>query len=84
MPPIHAYGTAISTGLDAQTFNNNINAGVYAGQAVINAIPFTLYVNSNPADYPVGVYNGFAVLMVMQRGFISILFVVNVTDLPSQ
>jgi hypothetical protein len=77
-------GTVQSVGLDAQTFNNNINTGVYAGMAVINAIPFVDYVATNPSDFPVGTYNGFAVLMVMQRGFISILFVVNVTDLPSQ
>lgn len=77
-------GTVKATALDSVTFDNNINSGAYAGQVVINALPFIGYLATNPSDYPAGIYNGFAIVMTMQRGFTSILFTINVTDLPSQ
>jgi hypothetical protein len=77
-------GTAIQTALDGTTLGNNINNGVYAGQTVVNAIPFLLYSQLNPGDYKIGQYAGFSVVYVPARGFIHIVFNVVVSQFVAQ
>lgn len=73
-------GTVKQTELDGATFDVNLANGVYAGQAIINAIPFANYATTNPSDIPEGIYNGFSAVITTARGFITIGFVINVTD----
>jgi hypothetical protein len=73
-------GTVKQTELSGAAFDVNFANGVYAGMAVINAIPFATYVASNPSDYPDGIYDGFSAVITTARGFVTIGFVINVTD----
>lgn len=73
-------GSVKQAELDGPQFDINLANGVYAGQAVINAIPFPIYVRANPSDYPAGIYNGFAAVITTARGFVTIGFTINVTD----
>lgn len=77
-------GLPVQTALDATTLDTNLNNGVYAGQTVINAIPFLLYSELNPGDYKIGQYAGFAIVYVPARGFIHIVFNVVVTEFVAQ
>lgn len=76
-------GGVTTTALDPITFSNNLNNGVYAGQNVINAVPFLPYTAANPSDYGQGVYNGITVVCLPQVGFTQIGFALLVTDLLS-
>ena len=69
------------TTLDSQTFANNYNNGVYKAQAVVNAIPFSSYTAANPSNYMLGIYGGFQCVMTPARGFESIIFNLNVTNI---
>lgn len=73
-------GTVVQTELDGQAFQTNVENGVYAGQAVINAVPFTTYYDANPGDFKVGIYAGFAAAYAPLRGFEQIIFNLNITD----
>lgn len=73
-------GQVIGTSLDAPSFQAALDAGKFAGQCVINAIPFVPYYEANPSDYAIGVYNGFSVTFAPLRGFESITINVNVTN----
>lgn len=73
-------GTGISTRLTNQQFVDNFNNGDYAGEAVINAIPYQQYVSDNPTAYQDGSYGGFTGVMTPRRGFESITFNLNVTN----
>ena len=75
-----ALGQVTVTSLDAQTFAQNFANGDYAGQVVINAVPFATYVKLSPSDYPIGKYAGFAVAATPKRGFTQILFNVNAVE----
>lgn len=77
-------GTVTQTALDGPVLDTNINAGVYAGKTVVNAVPFLVYSKENPSDYKEGEYDGFAIVYVPARGFIHIVFNVNVTDFVTQ
>jgi hypothetical protein len=44
----------IGTGLTQQDFNTEYEKGTYAGNAVINAVPFANYTSLNPSDYADG------------------------------
>jgi hypothetical protein len=48
----------------------------------VTAVPFNVYVVSNPSDYPAGIYRGLAVIYTPQRGFIQIVFNVQVSGFP--
>ena len=54
--------------------------GLYAGNFVINAVPFTTYVASQPSDYANGLYGGFSASYTPQYGFETIVFNLNVTQ----
>ncbi|MDM3377205.1 hypothetical protein OGV37_20340 [Citrobacter sp. Cb010] len=73
-------GRVIGTGLTQQDFNIEYEKGTYAGNAVINAVPFADYTSLNPSDYADGKYNGLSAVMTPRRGFESITFNVNVTN----
>lgn len=77
-------GQPVQTSLDAQTLDDGINNGKYANLSVINALPFLLYSKLNPGDYKIGNYGGFAVVYVPARGFIHIVFNVNVSQFVTQ
>lgn len=73
-------GRVIGTGLTQQDFNSEYEKGTYAGNAVINAVPFANYTSLNPSDYAAGKYAGLSAVMTPRRGFESITFNVNVTN----
>ncbi len=73
-------GQVIQTELDPVTFQANVAAGLYAGNAVINAVPFTTYVAQNPNDYAAGKYAGFSIGIVPQLGFEQIIINLNATQ----
>lgn len=73
-------GRVIGTGLAQQDFNTEYEKGTYAGNAVINAVPFANYTSLNPSDYAAGKYSGLSAVMTPRRGFESITFNVNVTN----
>ena len=73
-------GRVIDTQLIQQDFNTEYDKGTYAGNAVINAVPFGNYTSLNPSDYQEGKYNGLSAVMTPRRGFESITFNVNVTN----
>jgi hypothetical protein len=75
-----AVGRVVQLGLDDVTFNTNLNNELYAGNVVINAIPFATYVRANPGDYKVGKYAGLTMVYTPQRGFEAIVFNIVVTD----
>ena len=75
-----ALGQVVTTSLDSTTFISNIDAGLYAGNFVINAIPFNIYVAEYPANYANQVYGGFQVAYTPQYGFQTIVFNVVVSQ----
>jgi hypothetical protein len=75
-----ALGQVVLTQLDAVTFASNVQKGLYAGNYVINAVPFTDYVAVNPSDYANQIYGGFSASYVPQYGFETIVFNLNVTQ----
>ncbi|WP_291969477.1 hypothetical protein [Candidatus Symbiopectobacterium sp.] len=73
-------GTVQGVRLTQTDFNTEYAKGAYAGNAVINAVPFSHYTSLNPSDYPDGKYNGLSAVMTPRRGFESITFNLNVTN----
>lgn len=73
-------GQVIGTKLTQSDFNAEYEKGTYAGNAVINAVPFSNYASLNPSDYAAGKYAGLSAVMTPRRGFESITFNVNVTN----
>jgi hypothetical protein len=73
-------GQVIDTRLNQSDFNDAFNKGSYAGNAVINAVPFSSYTGLNPSDYADGKYNGLSAVITPKRGFESITFNLNVTN----
>jgi hypothetical protein len=65
-------GSVSTVSLDPQIFAENIANGVYAGNAVVNAVPFKLYAEKNPQDYAIGLYAGLQMLITPQLGFTAI------------
>lgn len=77
-------GDVVQTSLDGPDLDTALNDGVYPDLTVVNGIPFLAYTSENPGDYKIGEYDGFAIIYVPARGFIHIIFNVNVTDFVSQ
>jgi len=73
-------GSVQGTKLTQTDFNAEYAKGTYAGNAVINAVPFSNYTSLNPSDYQDGKYNGLSSVMTPRRGFESITFNLNVTN----
>jgi hypothetical protein len=62
---------------------NAIAFGLALSPVTVNAVPFAQYVLQNPTDYPAGIYQGLSVAYTPQRGFIQIVFYVNVSSFPT-
>jgi hypothetical protein len=77
-------GTVVQTSLDGPTLDANINAGLYVGMTVVNAVPFITYSEENPGDYKIGRYAGFSIIYVPQLGFAHIVIDVIVEELIAQ
>lgn len=60
-------------------FNTGISYGLVNGPAPVNAIPFKTYVKDNPDDYGIGRYAGLSATYTPMRGFVAIIFNINVT-----
>ena len=60
--------------------NSGISYGMVSGSPVVAAIPYSTYVNTNPSDYPAGIYNGLSLTFTPNRGFKSITFNITVSD----
>jgi hypothetical protein len=61
------------------TMNSGIAFGLVLAPVTVNAVPFVIYVADNPSDYPIGKYAGLSVSYTPARGFIQIIFNVNVS-----
>lgn len=65
------------------TMNRGISYGLVLAPVTVAAIDFATYVIDNPSDYPLGRYAGLSVSYTPARGFVEIIFNVNVTDFPT-
>lgn len=74
-------GQIVLTKLSAQQFATNIDNGLYNGQIVINAEPFSIYTAENPSDYGIGKYAGIACKWIPQLPFLNIIFDLQATTL---
>lgn len=77
-----AIGTVTMTPLTGTAFGNALDADTFAGQNVVNAVPFLIYTQQNPGNYKLGIYGGLSVLYLPALGFTQIIFNVNVSQLP--
>lgn len=75
-----ANGQVVKTSMTGTDLSAAIAAGQFAGQIVVNAVPFLPYLTANPSDYRTGTYDGLSVLYIAQQGFISIQINIEVTD----
>jgi hypothetical protein len=69
-----ALGTLVSTQMTGQAFAAAVEAGQFAGQVVVNAVPFASYAAINPGDYKIGQYSGLSVAYAPQLGFLQIIY----------
>lgn len=60
-------------------FNTGVSYGLVNGQTPVNAVPFKVYVKNNPNDYGIGRYAGLSASYTPMRGFVEIIFNINVT-----
>ena len=74
-------GNPTQTEFDGPTLGAALNAGTYAGQSVINAVPFLIYSQDNPGDFKIGRYSGFSIIFTPSRGFIQININIVATEL---
>lgn len=75
-----ANGVPARSKLGAVAFIDALENGDFDGKLVVNAIPFLDYLRDNPNDYRDGRYAGLAVQYIPNRGFITIVLNINVTD----
>ena len=73
-------GQVVQVELDPNVFATNVGLGVYNGNFVINAVPFSTYVKLQPSDYANQIYRGLQVAYTPQYGFQTIVFNLNVTQ----
>jgi len=73
-------GNVVQLSLDGPTLAKVLSTGKYAGQAVVNAVPFPAYAKANPSHYRLGIYNGLSITFTPLAGFRSITVFINVTD----
>jgi hypothetical protein len=74
-------GQVVQSELAGPAYALALEQGTFAGQAVINAVPFAAYYAVSPSDYKTGTYNGFSCTVTPLRGFLSITFYVNLTSI---
>jgi hypothetical protein len=78
-----ALGQLIQTELPQAEFVANYEAGLYAGQVVVNADPFVSYTSENPLDYEAQTYGGLNAVFTPLLGFAQINVGLVVSDFPS-
>ena len=76
-------GQVVITNLSGPAFALAIANGTYAGQIVINAVPFTTYLAASPGDYKLQQYLGFSASYIPLLGFLAITFTIVVTEFVS-
>lgn len=76
-------GAPVQTALAPGDLGAAIARGDFAGQTIINAVPFATYARDNPSDYRAGNYAGLSIVYVPARGFLTIVFNVLVSQLPT-
>lgn len=74
------FGKVVQTALDQTMFNEQFDDDDFAGETVVNAVPFVPYNQANPSDYRNGIYSGFSIVMTPLLGFTQIIVNINVTD----
>lgn len=74
-------GTVVQSELNGTAYSTALAIGTFAGQAVINAVPFASYYLVSPSDYATGTYNGLSCTVTPLRGFTAITFFINVTNI---
>jgi hypothetical protein len=75
-----ALGTLTHTQLIGTEFSAAIEAGQFANQVVVNAVPFSSYATLEPGDYSIGKYAGLSVAYTVQLGFRQIIYNVVVAN----
>lgn len=75
-----ALGPLVLTQMTGTAFAAAVAAGQFAGQVVVNAVPFASYVTLSPGDYPTGKYAGLSVAYTVQLGFKQIVYNVVVSN----
>lgn len=60
-------------------FNTGVSYGLVNGQTPVSAVPFKAYTKNNPNDYGIGRYAGLSASYTPMRGFVEIIFNINVT-----
>lgn len=79
-----AIGTVIQTALDGAALTLALENGDFAGKLVVNAVPFIPYSVANPSHYKIGEYDGLSIIYVPARGFVHLVFNIQVTDFVTQ
>lgn len=77
-------GSIVQTEMTGDDLDDAFNAGTFNGLTTVNAVPFLPYSEQNPGDYKIGQYSGFAIQYTPARGFIAIIFNVNVSNFVAQ
>ena len=75
--------TVKGTTLDAEDFQVALDSDTYEGYSIVNAEPFSAYVEENPDDYAAGVYDGISIDYTPQIGFESITIFISVSQFAS-
>lgn len=73
-------GVIVGTDLTTTEFTTNFNDGDYAGQNVVNAVPFQTYVSQNPSQYAAQQYGGFSAVITPMLGLESVIFNLTATE----
>jgi hypothetical protein len=76
-----ALGPVVRTTLTPTDFTQALDDGSFAGEMVVNAIPFLDYTAENPNDYGTGTYDGLSGVYIPQNGFRQVLFNIDVTNI---
>lgn len=77
-------GTVGRAALDGPEFQANLNDGDYTDTNIVNAVPFIIYTTENPGNYKAGIYGGLTGVVLIQRGFVEIVFNINLTSFVNQ
>lgn len=75
-----ANGQVTRAALSGPDLTAALDAGTFAGQILVNAVPFVPYLTVNPGDYKIERYAGFSIQYIPQRGFVNIQINLVVTD----
>jgi hypothetical protein len=78
-----ATGAVTTVSETGPAFTNDLEAGTFAGQNVVNAVPLTPYLNANPGDYKIGRYSGLSAQYIPSRGFDHVVFNLVVSQFPT-